>query len=382
MNSAHAITALEAAFAGKAQPGNSKKEPSPLWVGCFGNGVPEVLLAAAGCRVVDVKAVPDSELNDWHQDIARFIEPFLDDYTRLFLHRLACGRLDHLTAIVFSRQDAAALVAYQYALEYQRLGHGETSFPALVLWNAEQGTTPAVLNFNQRQASQLMTRLATLGADIPSSEDITTSIEQYRARHQALEELAGAQRDGKPRITGLEAFRWRNAGRYLDATRFSSLLRTALSDLSDRPARSGKRLGLVGTTTDSEDLYRMLDSFGSLVADLQPFGQAWPGPMNESGDLEGFLKVMATDPFCPRGRSSIAMVEALADACALAQCDAVITQMDQNDDTFGWDLPSLEQALSDRGIPLIQLGFRDFRPDEHWLAKSREHLSNELGELG
>jgi len=126
----------------------------------------------------------------------------------------------------------------------------------------------------------------------------------------------------------------------------------------------------------------MLDSVGSVVVDLQPFGQAWPGPMNESGDLEGLLRAMATDPFCPRGRSSIAMIDALADACALAQCDAVIAQMDQNDDTFGWDLPSLEQALNDLGIPLIQLGFRDFRPDGDWFTTSRERLSNVLGELG
>ncbi|WP_127555925.1 2-hydroxyacyl-CoA dehydratase family protein [Saccharospirillum alexandrii] len=381
MKSAQAITELETAFANKARPATREDKPARLWVGCFGNAVPDVLLAAAGCRFVDVKAIPDAELNDVHQGMARFIEPFLDDYTRVFLHRLACGRLDHLRAIVFSRQDAAALVAYQYALEYQRQHQADTAFPTLLLWNAEQGTTEAVMTFNQRQASQLLTRLAALGAAHPSKEDIATAIEQVRTRHQALDELTLVQRDGTPRLTALEVLRWRNAGRYLDPAQFSSQLRTALSDVSSRPARMGKRLGLVGTATDSEDLYRMLDSVGCVVADLQPFGQAWPGPMSESDDLDGLLNAMAIDPFCPRGRSSIAMVDALADACALAQCDAVIAQMDQNDDTFGWDLPSLEQALNDRGIPLLQLGFRDLRPDGDWITRSRERLTTVLGDL-
>ncbi|MEX1216111.1 2-hydroxyacyl-CoA dehydratase [Saccharospirillum sp.] len=379
MDSSNAITQLEAAFAHKARPAVTEEATARPWVGCFGNGIPEVLLAAAGCRVVDVKSVPEPESNDRHEGINQFIEPFLDDYTQLFLNRLANGWLNHLTAIVFSRQDAAALVAYQYALEYQRQGYTEHPFPALLLWNAEQGSTAAVLRFNQHQADKLVSQLVSLGDRQPDDAAIATAIEHHRSRCLALEELTAAQCEQRPRLTGLDAFRWRNAGRYLEAEQFQALLRAALSGRESKPVRTGKRLGLVGSATDSEALYRVLDSVGILVADLQPFGRIWPGPVEGVTDSDSLLQAMARDPFCPRGHSSIDMINALADACAEARCDAVIAQMDQNDDTFGWDLPSLQQALTERGIPVINLGFRDFRPDESACTQMREHLTLELG---
>lgn len=356
--------------------------PEPC-IGVFGNSAPEVLLAAAGFRVLDVKATRDEDADTAGlSDITAYVEPFVDDHARCFLHRLARGDLAHCRAIVFGREDAAALVAYQYALELQRQQVIGPS-PRLLLWNLEQGGEAAVLAFNRAQCERLWEQLTALGGVRPDARRLAAIVRAYHRRQAGLAELDPVQGLDAASLTAEECFEIRHAARYLDASIHADCLQAVLATLADRPARSGPRLGLVGTALDDRSVYRMLDRVGVLVADLQPFGAVWPAPVTEpDGRWEGtdtLLRDLAADPFSPRSRQPDQWLEAVVAACAAARCDRVIAQMDQNDDTFGWDLPPLREALAQRGIGLINLGFRDLRPSADWLRTAEQCLRTQTG---
>lgn len=374
MTGQEAIEALEAAFAAKAAAGHDR----PI-VGVFGNGVPLSLISAAGCLPADVKSAPDNRIFHVEPAVSRFLEPFLDDHARVFLHRLFGGDFRGMAAIVFPRDDAAALAAYQYATELRRQGLAKSSMPRLVLWNLVHGKSDAIAAFNARQAKRLGEELAAIGGTAPADGDALVRVmEAEHARTAALSRLETLVSGDSPLVSGGEAMRWRNAGRYLEAGRHAALLDAACEEAASRQAgRSGRRIGLVGTALDDPRVYGAIESFGTIVCDLQPFGSVWPGPSSAAMPDE-VVRAEAGDPLAARARPELAPLEALVARLVRSRCDVVVAQYDQNDDTFGWDLPGLRDRLSAHAIPLVDLGFRDPRPDDAWLHTAQSRLAAAL----
>lgn len=370
-----AISQLEQAFTEKHrfQPLNADR----VRIGIFGNRFPEVVLHAAGCHTTDVKAIPDVELDDHHPGIASLIEPFLDDYTQAFLHRLFTGRFSALQAILFCRQDASALVAYQYAQEYLRQGRCEnpTVIPRLLLWNAEFGDTEAIHRFNLFQVRTLWQSLNDCGIAEPNEAALQQAF-QLNAERQALlckldEKLTAA----RPLLSGSEALCWRQAGRYMTTEQHLESLQAALDELAHRPGQGGHRFGLYGSFTDDMNLYQLIDQHGALVCDQQPMAEGWPVPaLGDSPSVDSLMQSIETDPLVSRGRSSLETLKALVARYKASECQTVILQLDDHDDTLGWDIPQLKQRLAESGINALHLGFRPLRPDAAWLADAGTHI--------
>lgn len=369
MDGRNAIAALEAAFAARALVDGDR----PL-VGIFGNGLPHALVAAAGLSPVDVKSAPDHSLGRTDPAVASVLEPFLDDYSAIFINRLFLGDFDGLVAIVFPRDDAAALTAYQYSLELRREGCGRAA-PKLLLWNLVHGTSPAISAFNAQQAERLAADLRTLGGHRdPSSIEKALTAERDRAT--ALTRLDALLAADAPAISGGEAMRWRNAGRYLEAGRHASLLTLACDEVDMRPARrQGRRIGLIGAALDDPRVYAAIEAFGTIVADVQPFGRVWPSRAAGAPSLSGLVAAEAASALVPRARPEAKPLDAIVAELVGARCTIAVAQIDQNDDSFGWDLPGLRRRLAGRGIPLIDLGFRDHRPAGGWLAEAGARLA-------
>ena len=346
--------------------------------GVFGNGVPLSLISAAGFMPADVKSAPENRISHVEPAVASYLEPFFDDHARIFLHRLFGGDFGDMAAIVFPRDDAAALAAYQYATELARQSLGPSSIPRLVLWNLVHGKSDAIAAFNDRQAQELGEELAAIGGIAPDGEGLAREQEVENARAEALTRLEALVSGDLPRISGSEAMQWRNAGRYLEAGRHAALLDAACEEAASRRAgRTGRRIGLVGTALDDPRVYGAIESIGTIVCDLQPFGAVWPGPSSaaEPGEI---VRTEAEDPLAARARPELAPLDALVARLVRSRCDLVVAQYDQNDDTFGWDLPGLRSRLSACGIPLVELGFRDHRPDDAWLDCAQSHLAAAL----
>jgi hypothetical protein len=345
---------LAAAFTGRAEAvevGNRDR------VGIFGNGVPEALLTAAGLHPVDVRSSPDGPPAE-APAISALVEPFVDDHARLFLHRLFSGRLDHLAAIVFPRDDAAALSAFQFAREFVRLGIAACR-PRLCLFNLIHRDGPAALRFNRAQVERLWSEL---GVATPSDAALSAALANERLRAASLARLDAARSAG--RVSGTDAVVWRNAGRFAAAGRHATLLDAALA--TPAPAPTGPRLALIGAPTDDISLYTALETLGPIVADPHPMGDVWPGPLPSADSLDALLIAAAADPFCPRIVPPARHPEAVIAACVAARAGLALFQLDQHDDLLGWDLPTLRSGLAAHGIALVDIGFRDHRPDANW----------------
>lgn|GEM_PF-753675 len=381
MRQEEAREALETAF---RQRGRSSGGTEPA-IGVFGNGLPGALVRAAGFLAVDVKLPAADSPAAAVPAIAGFCEDFLDDHARDFLNRLFSGAHDHLAAIVFCRDDQAAMTAYQYAGELRRLGHGGPAMPRLLLWNLVHGQGAAIARFNRIEAERLADDLAALGGVRPDADARRRAQEAEARRAAALTRLAARRGADPPGLSGGEVMRWRNAGRFLDAGRHADLIEAALAD-DPGVVRAGDpterpRLGLVGSATASPALYAVIERHGSIVADLQDFGDVWPGAATVTDGLDGLLAADAEDPIHPRGNPPGRRLVTLVERLRAAGCQLVVAQFDRNDDTVGWELPGLTAALARHGIAVADLGFRDLFPDRAWLDNADAALGRAVTAL-
>lgn len=358
-----ARTALEAACAAADRFDGDARLPR---IGVFGLGVPEGLVAAAGglCIHVNFGAAPDQA------PMRDVVEPFVDHDVRVFLNRFALGAFNGLAGIVFARDDAAALTAYQYATEWVRQGRAPAGTPPLFLFNLVHSQATAAIRFNRVQGEKLVDFLRRVGLERPGGETMAAQAALSR-RRDALLQNAGAH------ASMSRCAQWRNAGRFMSAGAHVALLEQAVAGGAATPG-PGARLALVGSAVDDPAVYAMLDSVGVLVADLQAFGQFWPGAWDLSSDMETMLSRLEGDPSCPRIVPPQAYRQSLVDRIVAAGCDLVVCQLAQTDDTFGWEIPGLKTALARQGIGFVNLGFRDHRPDAQWLGVARERVIEAL----
>ncbi|MCP8882104.1 hypothetical protein NIM87_01155 [Devosia sp. XJ19-1] len=353
---------LESACAAADRLGDSESLPR---IGLFGLGVPEGLVAAAGsvCIHVNFGASPDNE------PMRDVIEPFVDHEVRVFLNRFALGDFNGLAGVVFARDDAAALTAYQYATEWVRQGRAPVGTPPLFLFNLVHSRTVAAQKFNRIQCDKLVNFLVRVGLDRPGDAAMSAMAALSRRRDGLLQAARA--------VPGALTTQWRNAGRFMSVAAHTELLERAVADF-DRAERAGPRLGLVGSAVDDPGFLAMLDRVGVLVADLQAYGQFWPGAWEQKADIEAMLDVLSGDPSCPRIVPPQNHRQSLVDRVVAAECDLVVCQLAQTDDTFGWELPALKAALAAHGIRFVHLGFRDHRPDADWLAGAEQKLVQAL----
>jgi hypothetical protein len=223
------------------------------------------------------------------------------------------------------------------------------------------------------QAEKLFAFFESIGLEAPDDAGILAAAQGEQRRAEALRMVQAAV---GMTLSGTCAARWRNAGRFMPAGEHADLLTAALAETAENP--SPVRIGIVGSPLCCEKTYRMIEGFGTVVCDQQGFGQVWPGPGNAALSLDDILAEEAADPSChriaPTSSYRAAMVRALMDA----RCTLVVCQLSQTDDTFGWEIPALASELAAQGMTLVNLGFRDARPDDQWLQDAGRHIAQAL----
>lgn len=328
-------------------------------IGVFGNGAPETLIAASGATPVHVNFGARDESITGAMDAA--IEPFVDPEVRIFLNRFADGAFDGFAGIVFVRDDAPALTAYQYALEWVRQGRAKGATPPLFLLNTIHAATAPVRAFNRTQIEKLIDFLTGIGLARVGDGELAEQVQHATRRHRALGAVTGSAAD---------AMVFRNAGRFLPMQRHAQLLEEAADKAEPADAGGGVRLGIVGSPLFSERAHMTFGKYGSVVCDVQPFGQVWPGAWEDAATVETMLERLAGDAFCHRISPPNRYREAVVEALVAARCELVLCQLAQTDDTFGWEIPDLSRQLAASGIGFVNLGFRDAQPDDAWLARA------------
>lgn len=140
-----------------------------------------------------------------------------------------------------------------------------------------------------------------------------------------------------------------------------------------RAAHHQASAALIGTAADTSALPALCAELGLAVTDLTPYGSLWPACHIGPSDMPGLLNAVAEQPLHIRTNPPALFGTAL-DA-ALAGHDLVIAAVDRNDDSFGWELPRLARSLP---MPLVNLGFRPFRPGAEWRATARQRIEEAL----
>ena len=362
-----AAARLDAAFDARGGRAPALRDGRPP-VGLFGDGCPEAFVLAAGGTPVEVKAPPAGDAAMAPPErVARVVEDFLDPFAARFLARFAGGWYDGYAALVFVRDDAAGLTAYQYALELRRQGRVPAGGPDLLLWNLVRRDDAATQRFNGRMAADVAARLGAATGRAFAEDGFAAASAAEAARTEALSRAAARG------VAGAEMHRWRNAGRWLAPLDHAALLDAAAA----RPA-SGPAIGLVGTALADDALHRALDGVGRVTEDLQPYGAVWPAcHAGGAADLEGCLAAVARHPLHLRAMPPAAYRAALVER--LAGCDVVLAQADDSDDAFGWEVPALAEALRNRGVPLVDAGLHDGPPTAAWAARAAETVSARAG---
>lgn len=356
-----ALRDLKTVFAQRAD--GVKLGSTPL-VGLFGDGLPEALVRGAGADCADVKAPPlDDHISGPNVDaVDEIAEPFLDVFAARFLHRFAAGAFDDFALIVFSRDDAAGLAAYQYATELRRLGHVAATGPRLFLWNLLHTKSDPARIFNAAQWSKLEKVLAE-----------TTGLAPDPARRAAAHEAEAARAAAILRVADHdEAFVLRNSGRWLAPQAHIALLDQVPLGRSSRQ----RQVGLVGTACDIDALHSIAQAFGRVAVDLTPYGDIWPNCHVGAGSVDALLDHVASAPLHIRTNPPERFCAAL-DA-SLMPCDVILSSVDANDDSFGWEVPRLAAGARVRGQVFVDLGFRPFRPDAAWIAQARGRIEKAL----
>ena len=334
-------------------------------IGHFGDDLPLHVVRAFGAVPSCIKLAPEDE-DLQASAIEGLLEPFMDDFARQFLLRFAAGHLDGMAGLVFSRDDAAAFTAYQYATEFRRQGIAGRQAPPLHLWNFLHSDTVPVAAFNRVQLQRLQDFLMVVsGTRQPRLAGDGDELQQA-----ALDRLQALQAESPCRISGREALVWRNAGRWLSPEVHAKALEAAFQG-AVQPGHVA-RIALVGSATCSLPFYETIEQCGTVVCDLQPFGRYRASA--EQND-EAWLLAEARDDLHPRGVPAERYRPALLKHIVDARCDLVISQVDRNDDTFGWEVPALSKALKARGIRFVDLGFRPMRPDDQWLAAAAARIA-------
>jgi hypothetical protein len=332
-------------------------------LGVFGDSFPHALGRACGFAVADAGFPLAGGAPARLPAVGALVEPFVDWRTQEFLHRLFAGEMDGFPAIVFSRDDAAAHVAFLYAREIARQGIADAK-PALLLFNLVHRSSDAADAFNRGEAARIAQQLCGLGGVVADEDAFAVEIDAERRRGGALDRLRNAVDAGA--VHGTDAWRWGNAGRFMAPGEHAALLEAALAGEPAQRVPPGRRIGLVGSPVGDAAIYALAERFGTVVADPHPLGQAWPVRCEGDG-LDDLLAAMAGSALHPRAVPAAAHRQAIAGACIEAGCDIVLAQLDDHDDSFGWDLPALRAELAAAGMTLVDLGFHAGRPDAGWL---------------
>lgn len=333
-------------------------------VGVFGDGVPAIAIRARGGLVLDVKAPPLADAVDGPRAsvVDAVTEPFMDAFACRFLHRFATGAFDHFALIVFARDDAAGLAAYQYARELRRQRRIPETGPTLHLWNLLHTQSAAAAAFNLSEYARLEACLDQVLGAKGGAAALDAALAAETARHAALDRLPTG---------GPSAFAARAAGRWLSPDAHLALL----SDLALAPEPGpAPRIALVGTACDTPVMHEICAGLGTIVADLQEYARVTPPPA--STEALGLLEALARDPLHIRSAPPDRLTSALH--AGVDGADLVIATVAPNDDSFGWEIPRLRAAVEAQGGRFLDLGFRPFRPDAVWRDSARRSIEEAL----
>ncbi|MBM0106309.1 2-hydroxyacyl-CoA dehydratase [Steroidobacter sp. S1-65] len=345
-------------------------------IGYLGWDVPVELILAAGAapvQLASLAAPDDTVLAD------RYLENSFSAQSRTIAQWWLSGRLDSLSAVIFSRSDDSAQRLYYYLCELQRFG--ECKGPQPLLYDLARIGRGTSVEYTVESTHSLATAL---GADAGL---IDTAIQRVSARFDLLGALAKL-RGAAAVPSGRLAHRIIRAARADWSEAFDASLREWLAAAATMKPR--KRVLLVGSVPADDELHAAIENDDVVV--VGEINEAFVSAESTATEMSSHARhagrgissrarpaasgVDVGSPSHVSGLSASRGIEAVARRCyqqtAVARellqspaeivkvakalrADAVIVWMVATDTGLAWEAPRIERALRDAGLPTLML---------------------------
>lgn len=317
---------------------------SSMVVGYVGADVPVELLTAAG--IVGVRLAGDPAVDTTPADtyLGRGVDPMARSVLTLLLSG-AYGRLDRL---VVSRDCEASLRLF-YALRELRRVEPALGLPETYLVDLLHLPHRTTAHYNRARLVQFRERLETWTGRTILAADLAWAIEQHDEQRRLLAEVASLRHQIPVCVSGEQFLAVVGSGTAMPVTVHNGLLRQVLSEARELPDRDGPRVYLTGSSHDTPEVYRAIESLGTtIVGESHDWGDLLfhrqVGPRNLTALAERYQD---NGPSAPRATTT-ERAQHTAAAARRCRADVLVGYVREGDQAPPWDYTAEREAS---GLP-------------------------------
>ena len=286
------------------------------------------------------------------------------------------GLMDHL---VFSSSSDMFLKLFYYFRTMQRL-EPERALPDLKYLDFE--LVEHVFKTQERNERELRDLIETVegwsGKKI-TEEALRGAIALCNEYRAALTDFSALRGKDDSRVTGSEALVVIGGSMFMERREAIEAVRAVTADAKSWPEAEGARVYYVGSPQETTEVYEIAEANGlNIVGEDHDMGaRMFDTQVREtiepvSALAERLLKRM---PSSEKG-SIAARVKAIGEKLEETGADAFLTYMNNNDEAYVWDYPSIRKAiLEPRGIPSYTV------QKQTWPLTEPETLAGQFREL-
>ena len=286
------------------------------------------------------------------------------------------GLMDHL---VFSSSSDMFLKLFYYFRTMQRL-EPERALPDLKYLDFE--LVEHVFKTQERNERELRDLIETVegwsGKKI-TEEALRGAIALCNEYRAALTDFSALRGKDDCRVTGSEALIVIGGSMFMERREAIEAVRAVTADAKSWPEAEGARVYYVGSPQETTEVYEIAEANGlNIVGEDHDMGaRMFDTQVREtiepvSALAERLLKRM---PSSEKG-SIAARVKAIGEKLEETGADAFLTYMNNNDEAYVWDYPSIRKAiLEPRGIPSYTV------QKQTWPLTEPETLAGQFREL-
>ena len=318
-------------------------------VGYVGNTVPVELITATGCFAVRIAPVAgDAHRADAH------VESFSDLDTRLIFAAYCEGAYDCLRLLIVPRSTEPLHKLYLSLREAQRIGLVKSG-PELWLYDILHTQRDSSHAYGLARTGELLDKLASIGGTRPDKAALTDAVALSNQTRLLLQLLQ--QRRAAHAISGREAHQATGALHFLAPQQGQAALREWLAADTHTPAL-GPRLLVTGCPLDHDALHARVEQSGArIVLEDDDWGSRAAAPLVAIGrpPLQALFEHAWRDRPCPRLHPAPLAQSWLAQALQQPVFDAVLFNLPQPEDSYGWRFPAARDLVQRAGLPWLLL---------------------------
>jgi benzoyl-CoA reductase/2-hydroxyglutaryl-CoA dehydratase subunit BcrC/BadD/HgdB len=343
--------------------------------GYLGSDTPIELIHAAGLLPVRVVGRPGGPT-----PLADRYGLTLDPVTRATFEALLDGSLNFLDFLVIDHA-IEAHVGLFYTLREIQTVEPIAGLPDFHFLDIVHLPHLASAQFSLVQVQRLKAQLERWTGNTIADGAIASAIAQLNADRRALASLGELRVAELPRLSGAEALQLIGATMVTAPGGTGPAIDVALTELSARAGRAGRRVFVTGSAHEQSGVYEAIEATGAtVVGEDHDWGDRfYQGQVDESAPWDLSLRdYYHFGPPASHRYYSAERTAYTAEQALRCKADVVLAYLRNRDDAPAWDIRDTREQLQAEGIPLVVLDRQPYKVDRAALTERfRELLAQE-----